>query len=280
MANEKKFNPDKEITHIINHIKDYFSDNGDKNTIAVIGISGGKDSTVATALLVKALGPDKVFGVLMPDGEQKDIADAYEVCKIFNIPHITVNIGDITKSLYTNVKEGFKDGGVGRLLSLFDTGSSLENNPAVITNTPSRIRMSILYAVAAQLHGRVINTGNASEAYVGYTTKYGDLAGDYAVLAGYYVREIYQIGDALGIPAGLLYKAPSDGMSDKTDADNLGFSYDVLDSYLIDGKFPTIETLNNIKERYNRNKHKQVIQLPYPGAITRVYSYKGNEWSF
>jgi NAD+ synthase len=249
----KVINAEAEIQHIVDEIKKYFVENGNKDTKAVIGISGGKDSTIAAALLVRALGPDRVFGVLMPDGIQTDINDSIEVCEILDIKYRTIDIGPIT----TMFKGQF---------------GAAYSKPIIATNTPARIRMAMLYAVAADIGGRVMNTGNASELYVGYTTKYGDLAGDFAILKDYYVREVLEIGDNLDeIPAHLIHKAPGDGMSGKTDEDNMGFSYDALDAYLLDEVVPDYETLRNIEERHERNLHKRAVALPYIRAKTRAW---------
>ncbi len=251
-------NPEKEIKNIVDEIKKYFIENGNDKTKAVIGISGGKDSTIAAALLARALGPHRILGVLMPQGVQRDITDSIEVCKILNIPYITVDIGSTCSSLYSAIDVGY------------DYDHCCKDNPAVATNTPARMRMATLYAVAAMAGGRVINTGNASELYVGYTTKYGDLAGDFAILRDYYVREVCAIGDALEeLPERLVHKDPGDGMSGKTDEDNMGFSYETLDNYLLDGVVPDYETLRNIEERHKRNKHKNYIHIPYIREVTR-----------
>ena len=257
---DKVFDAQKEVVHIIDDIRHYFVENGRADTKAIIGISGGKDSTIAAALLAMALGSDRVIGVLMPEGEQKDIEDARKVCKILGIHAEEINIGPAVDALYGCI--GWGDCEI----------------PQVRTNTPARIRMTTLYAVAAIYGGRVINTGNASEAYVGYTTKYGDLAGDYAVLRDYYVREVYQIGEILmkltNLPKELIYKAPADGMSGLTDEENMNFTYAELDDYLIDNIVPTANVLYEIEQRHERNKHKRVIDLPHPRSITRPYKNK------
>ena len=269
--NCRDFDAEVEIVNIVNHIKKYFAENGGPTTKAVIGISGGKDSTIAAALLVRALGPERVIGIMMPNGIQSDIADSIEVCKILSIPNYTFNIG----YAYDAMINGFN----------YDI--ALPMNEQITTNTPARIRMAVLYMVAAAVGGRVINTGNASEAYVGYTTKYGDLAGDYAVLADYCVSEIYKIGEKLTeLPIELVRKTPSDGMCGKSDEDNLGFSYEVLDAYLLNGDYPTVEVLHNIELRHKRNLHKRVISLPHPRNQTRPYNSNSgfhsedNVWSF
>ena len=250
---------EKEIQHIVDEIKHYFVNNGNANTKAVIGISGGKDSTIAAALLVRALGSERVVGVMMPEGTQKDIHDSQEVCDILDIEAYTINIGDAVQALYSGLIPV-------RAQSDFDGPL-----PTIVTtNTPARLRMATLYAVAGIVGGRVINTGNASEFYVGYTTKYGDLAGDFAILRDYYVRDVYDIGDALEeLPAHLVHKAPGDGMSGKTDEDNMGFTYEELDAYLLDYVNPDYDTLRNIEERHKRNKHKEDIRIPYIRESTR-----------
>lgn len=252
----KEFNTQEEINHIVDEIREYFAENGGPNTKAVIGISGGKDSTVAAMLLVKALGKERVHGVLMPNDYQADITDAYDVVTTLGVTYETVNIGPIYR--------------------MCETALGYETlNDRVTTNLPSRLRMCMLYAVAASVEGggRVINTGNASEAYVGYTTKYGDLAGDYAVLLEYHVREVVVMGlelaKEMNIPDSLITKAPSDGMTGKTDEDSMGFTYAELDAYLIDGIVPSAEVLHNIKERHRRNRHKEAINLPRPSRHGR-----------
>lgn len=253
---------EKEVQHIVDEIKHYFVKNGNENTKAVIGISGGKDSTIATALLVRALGPERVVGVMMPNKTQTDIEDSIKVCDILGIKHYTINIGYAYDAL----------------ISSFTYDAELPMSDQIETNAPARLRMNALYMVAAAVGGRVINTGNASELYVGYTTKYGDLAGDFAILRDYYVRDVYAIGDALReLPYELVHKAPGDGMSGKTDEDNMGFTYEVLDAYLLDHETPDYEILRNIQERHRRNEHKHCVQLPYIHEATRHWDDPNNK---
>ena len=261
---------EKEVQHIVDEIKHYFVKNGNENTKAVIGISGGKDSTIAAALLVRALGAERVVGVMMPNGDQSDIADSQEVCDILDIEAYTINIGDSIAALYDKLIPV-------RAVSDFDSPL-----PSVVTtNTPARLRMATLYAVAGIVGGRVINTGNASELYVGYTTKYGDLAGDFAILRDYYVRDVYAIGDVLTeLPYELVHKAPGDGMSGKTDEDNMGFTYEVLDAYLLDWVNPDYDTLRNIEERHKRNTHKEDIRIPYIRESTRHWDDPNHKKTF
>lgn len=252
----KVINAEEEIQHMVDEIKKYFVNNGNKDTKAVIGISGGKDSTIAAALLVRALGSERVFGVMMPCGDQKDIHDAQEVCDILDIEAVTVNIGGAMDNLTTTIPA-----------HLFGA-----KNDVYYTNTPARLRMATLYGIAGLIGGRVINTGNKSELYIGYTTKFGDLAGDFAIFKDYAVREILEIGDNLDeLPAHLVHKTPGDGMSGKTDEDNTGVPYDVLDAYLLDEVIPDYDILRNIEERHQRNRHKYDIHIPYIRIKTRAW---------
>ena len=210
---------------------------------AIIGISGGKDSTIAAALCVKALGADNVIGVMMPCRGQKDIKDSVEVCNLLNIEHFFIDIGEMYHDIRDRVMLVTHSEGVTNLFS---------------TNTPARLRMTTLYGVAAMYpNSRVVNTCNYSEDYVGYSTKYGDAAGDFSPLGNLTVREVLEIGDALGLPSHLVHKAPSDGMCGKTDEDNLGFTYDELDDYIMHGKAPrTQETYERITHLHRVTRHK------------------------
>ena len=224
----------------INWIKDYFKDNPDGK--AIIGISGGKDSTIAAALCVEALGADRVIGVMMPNGAQNDINDSYEVVRILGIEPIEINIGRAYKALTDILKLEY---GVDILPSI------------VTTNTPARIRMTTLYMVAGMYpNSRVVNTCNRSEDYVGYSTKYGDAAGDFSPLGNLTVREVLSIGDELDLPKHLVHKTPSDGMCGKTDEDNLGFTYDELDDYILGTDYVSEETIEKIERLHKATRHK------------------------
>lgn len=228
---------------VIQWIKDYYKDNPEGK--AIIGISGGKDSTICAALLVEALGADRVVGVMMPNGVQKDIDDSIRVCFLLGIPHMAVNIGSAVNSLCYEID------------CAYDYDHCCQDNPMIKTNLPSRIRMATLYAVAALYpNSRVVNTCNFSEDYVGYSTKYGDAAGDFSPLGRLTVREVLQIGDDLGLPYELVHKVPSDGMCGKSDEDNLGFTYEELDSFLLDFKHPSPEKYECIMRLHNSTRHK------------------------
>lgn len=236
--------PKKTKDEIVQWIRDYFQKNG-PNCSAVVGISGGKDSSIVAALCVEALGKDRVFGVLMPQGEQADIADSRRLVSVLSINHCVINIESPVSSL------------------LFRLGSKMEISEQAKVNLPARIRMATLYAVAQSLPhgGRVANTCNYSEDYVGYSTKFGDSAGDFSPLSDLLVHEVIQIGHELGLPKELVDKTPSDGLCGKTDEENLGFSYDQLDQYIMRGTSGDQEIDITIKDLYIKSRHKL---LPMP----------------
>lgn len=238
--NEVKFDANKEIANVVTWIQEWFEANGPKAS-AVVGISGGKDSTIVATLLVKALGKDRVVGVMMPNGEQKDISDSQKVVELLGIRHYTVNI-----------REAF-DGEMNAIKA-----AGVEPGKDAVINTPPRLRMTTLYAIAQSLPegGRVANTCNASEDYVGYSTKYGDAAGDFSPCSDYVVNEMRQIGDALGLPGELIHKTPSDGLSGMSDEDKLGFTYEVLDKYIRTGVIEDQATKEKIDRLHKLNLHK------------------------
>ena len=237
------FDAKSEVEYITNWIRHYFKDSGGP---AIIGISGGKDSTITAALLARALGPDMVYGVLMPNGEQHDLDIAKEVVEYLKIPYEIINIKDICDSYY----------------KCFDAVPSI-----LSINTPPRIRMSILYGIANIRNGRVVNTCNASENTIGYSTKGGDTLGDVGILYEYYVREVLAIGRELELPEHFITKAPEDGLTGKTDEDILGFSYETLDALMLDGIRPeSEEVFANIRNRSLKNRHKlEEMPRPFPG---------------
>lgn len=246
---------EEEIEHIVDWIKHYFIKNG-ADSKAIIGISGGKDSTIAAALCVNALGADRVIGILMPQGVQEDIKDARRVCEFLGIHSYEIGIGSACNALYSAIDTGY------------DYDHNIEKNKAVSTNLPARIRMTVLYAMAAELGGRVCNTCNRSENYIGYSTKYGDHAGDFSPLGHYTVRELLAIGDALGLPHDLVHKTPADGMCGSSDEANLGFTYEELDAYLLEDIAPKYETLKLIEQAHTKNVHK-MINIPTCSPLSR-----------
>ena len=204
---------------IVEWITDWFEENGN-GCKAVVGVSGGKDSSVVAALCVAALGKDRVIGVLMPNGEQSDIKYSHMLCDHLGIKNYTVNVGPAINGVLDSIHENAAD---------------IEVTEQATTNLPARIRMATLYAVSQSVNGRVANTCNLSEDWVGYSTKFWDAAGDFSPLSRLTVSEVKAIGRELGLPAELVDKTPSDGLCGKTDEMNLGFSYDVLDKYIRTG---------------------------------------------
>ena len=215
------FDAEKVKNECVEWIRDWFECNG-KGCNAVIGISGGKDSSIVAGLCVEALGKDRVYGVTMPNGVQKDISDSLKLINHLGIKYFCVNIGETYNALMAEVK---------KQLATLDKDVA---NQTVI-NMPPRLRMTALYAVSQSVNGRVANTCNLSEDWVGYSTRYGDAAGDFSPLGGLTVQEVKAIGKELGLPIDLVEKTPSDGLCGKSDEDNLGFTYATLDKYIRTG---------------------------------------------
>lgn len=208
----------KKVTEgAVEWIREWFEENG-QGCNAVLGISGGKDSSVVAALCVKALGKDRVYGILMPNGEQKDICDAKQLVEFLDIKYYICNI----KDAFDGVIKGMTDCGI-------------EIGEQTRINLAPRVRMTTVYAFSQSLNGRVANTCNLSEDWVGYSTRYGDSAGDFSPLAHLTVQEVIEVGRYLGLPENLVVKVPSDGLCGYTDEDKLGFTYAVLDKYIRTG---------------------------------------------
>ena len=233
------FDVKKATNDCVQWIKDFFEKNG-KDCMAVVGISGGKDSSVVAALCVEALGKDRVFGVLMPQGEQPDIDYSRMLVDHLGIDSCVVNIGNTVRTLKHEIKPPVGD------------HWSKQNSP----NLPARIRMATLYAVSQTVNGRVANTCNLSEDWVGYATRYGDAAGDFSPLENLTVTEVKAIGRELGLPSELVDKTPTDGLCGKTDEDNLGFTYAELDAYIRDGIEPSEEVKTKIDSIHEKNLFK------------------------
>lgn len=223
---------------LIKWIREWFAKNG-ADCNAVIGISGGKDSSICAALCVEALGKDRVIGVLMPNLKQDDIEDSYQLVEHLGICNYTVPISVAVAGIHNQLEH-----------------SGIKVSDQATINLPPRIRMSVLYAVSQSVNGRVINTCNLSEDWVGYSTRYGDSVGDVSLLGKLTVNEVKQIGRELGLPDNLIDKVPSDGLCQKTDEDNLGFSYEILDKYIREGVCEDAETKRRIDYLHEKNKFK------------------------
>ena len=240
------FDAKKVKEDIVKWIIKWFEENG-QGCNAIIGISGGKDSSIVAALCAKALGNDKVIGVMLPNGQQTDLSDGIELCELLNIKNYIVNIND---SYFGLLKE------ISKSLPKIEKATEI--------NLPPRLRMSALYAIAQSTNGRVANTCNLSEDWVGYSTRYGDSAGDFSPLSNLTVGEVKAIGRELGLPAKFVDKTPADGLTGKSDEDNLGFTYDVLDRYIREGICEDIDTKNKIDRLHNMNLFKLGFMESFP----------------
>ncbi len=231
------FEAEKIKNECVAWIRNFFEQNG-KGCNAVVGISGGKDSSVVAALCVEALGKERVIGVLMPQGQQHDIDMAYLLVNHLGIQHYVINVKDAVDAV------------IGSMPTQLDISTLTRQN------LPPRIRMATLYAVSQSVNGRVANTCNLSEDWVGYSTRYGDSVGDFSPLSLLTVTEVKEIGHKLGLPACLVDKTPIDGLCGKSDEENLGFTYAVLDRYIRTGEIddPAIKERIDYKHRINQFK--------------------------
>lgn len=240
------FNAEKVKNDCVNWIREFFDNNG-KDCNAVVGISGGKDSSIVAALCVEALGRDRVIGVLMPCGEQADIDKALLLVDFLKIKHYIVNIKDAVDGLTKSIP--------------------FELSEQSITNLPPRIRMSTLYAVSQSHNGRVANTCNLSEDWVGYSTRYGDSVGDFSPCSNITVDEMKQIGRILGLPDELVDKVPTDGLCGKTDEEKLGFTYAELDRYIRTGEIDNPVSKERIDRLHKMNLFKLELMPAFKPEI-------------
>lgn len=246
---DRVFDSNKIKNEIVNWIANFFETSG-KDCNAIVGISGGLDSSVVAALCVEALGKNRVFGVLMPNGNQSDISDSIKLCQLLGINYVAVNIFNAVKSIKRGVRTG--------LNGKWSKQSSI--------NLPPRIRMATLYAVSQSMNGRVANTCNLSEDYIGYSTRYGDSVGDFSPLSYLTKTEVKKIAYEFDLPIDLIEKAPSDGLCGKTDEEAFGFTYEVLDRYIRTGEIEDVKTKEKIDELHNKNlfKLQMMPQFEYP----------------
>lgn len=232
-------------------IRDFFEKSG-KGCNAVVGISGGKDSSVVAALCVEALGRDRVIGVLMPCGDQFDISCSFQLVNHLGIKHYVVNIKDAVEGLKAAMPK------------------DLPLTAQTVNNIPARVRMTTVYAISQSCNGRVANTCNLSEDWVGYSTRYGDAAGDFSPLSNLTVDEVKKIGHLLGLPTELVEKVPIDGLCGKTDEDNLGFTYAELDRYIRTGEIEDQEKKAKIDDRHVKNLFKLQLMPVFDPHIAHI----------
>ena len=242
------FDAEKIKNECVKWIKSFFEENG-KGCNAVVGISGGKDSSIVAALCVEALGKDRVIGVLMPCGKQHDIDAAYLLVNHLGIRHYEVNVKDAIDAVLGSLPK------------------ELELSAFTKTNLPPRIRMATLYAVSQSVNGRVANTCNLSEDWVGYSTRYGDSVGDFSPLSNLTVTEVKEIGRLLGLPDELVDKTPIDGLCGKTDEENLGFTYAELDVYIRTGKIDDAVKKEIIDKKHAANLFKLQLMPTFKPEI-------------
>ena len=234
------FDAEKVKNDIVKWIREWFENNG-PGCNGVVAVSGGKDSSVVAALLVEALGKDRVIGVMLPRGVQPDIDMSYLLVKHLGIKGYEINVGETIDALEREMKNVMGEDAV---------------STQAIVNLPPRVRMAATYAVSQSVNGRVANTCNLSEDWVGYATRYGDNAGDFSPLSRLTVQEVKAVGRVLGLPDVLVDKVPSDGLQAKTDEDNLGFTYAVLDRYIREGVIDDPETKKRIDHLHKINAFK------------------------
>jgi len=228
---------------IVKWIRDWFEANG-KGCNAVLGISGGKDSSVVAALCCEALGKDRVVGVLMPNGKQHDIAVSEALVSHLGIKSYVINIEDAYKGIMNQLENNLEK----------------VENQTVVNLTP-RLRMSAVYAVSQSVNGRVANTCNLSEDWVGYSTRYGDSVGDFSPLSRLTVAEVKAVGRVLNLPDMFVDKVPIDGLCGKTDEENLGFTYETLDKYIRTGVCENEQIKEKI-DRMHRNSQFKLELMP------------------
>jgi len=232
------FDAEKAVKATVKWIRDWFDVNG-PGCNAIVGVSGGKDSSIAAALCAESLGKDRVIGVMMPNGEQADIDMARLLVNHLGIENYTINIKGAFDSVISEMN-----------------AAGLEPSKDTIINLPPRLRMSTLYAVCQSRNGRVVNTCNLSEDWVGYSTRYGDSVGDFSPMSCFTTAEIRAMGRVLGLPEALIEKVPSDGLSGMSDEDKLGFTYAVLDRYIRTGEIDDPATKERIDSLHKKNLFK------------------------
>ncbi|MBR0400635.1 MAG: NAD(+) synthase [Mogibacterium sp.] len=248
------FDAEKAVKATAEWIRNWFEANG-PGCNAIVGISGGKDSSIAAALCCEALGSEHVIGVLMPNGEQSDIDMAMMLVEHLGIRYYNINIKGAFDSLIGQLGE-----------------AGIEVGKDTVINLPPRLRMSTLYAVGQSCNGRVVNTFNLSEDWVGYSTRYGDSVGDFSPLSCFTTEEIRAMGRCVGLPSVLVDKVPTDGLSGMSDEAKLGFTYEVLNRYIRTGQIDDPATKERIDSLHEKNLFKLRFMdcFKYDGVETAI----------
>ena len=263
---EYNFNPAVAFAYIAQDWYKWAEETGAKKFI--VGLSGGKDSSIVATLAVKIFGAENVIGVAMPNGMmgKEDVDLVASLCSElglkYGINYFNASIGEACDSILAE-------------LNSWDTIKASKDTKV---NLPARLRMVTLYAFAQSLGARVICTGNLSENMVGYATIYGDHAGAYAPLADLTVQEVIQLGEWLGLDRKYTRKVPDDGLCGQTDEDKLGFTYEDLDKLIRygDGNSELDKKVSNL---YEKNKFKlDTVQIPYPKMPWRNYVPEIGHW--
>lgn len=265
---------EKATEGIIAWLQEQFRTSGGK--YAVIGISGGKDSTVVAALCARALGKENVIGIILPNQRMKGMKTAFEIASLYCGKWTVYSIGPAYHHFTSWAGYNERTPKMERDIQWMRTydfslkemegyNPDLHVSDAAVTNLPARLRMCALYFVAQCVeHGRVINTSNLSERYVGYSTRYGDSVGDFSPLGNFTATEVLEIGKYLGVPQKYLDIPPSDGLSGLTDEENLGFTYSNLDGYIRhDGTEVPEEIRKKIDRLHELNEFKQKMMPIY-----------------
>ena len=246
------FDPKIAKDSIVQWIKDYFNKPEHVGSKAVIGISGGIDSSLNAALCVEALGAENVVGVLLPNGNQYDIDDAYALVDHLGIKHYEINIKPTLDVFYKSLEE-----------------AGLSSNEVVYRNSPARMRTNFLYAVCAKINGRLCNNGNLSEVYLGWRTKGADTVGDFAPIKNYTKSEVISIAKETNLLPRFINKIPEDGLSGKSDEENFGFTYELVDKFIRSGSIDDDVLMEKMLRMNAFGKHKEepIPSAPYEDAM-------------
>lgn len=250
------FHAIRETEGCIQWIREWFEYRSGNAKGVVLGVSGGKDSTVVAGLLCKALGRERVLGLLMPNGIQRDIDDSRRICSFLQMPYRVVNIRAGFEGILTSMESIEAAATHSAYQETIEVPHRFTLSEHTKTNLAPRLRMAVLYAMGQEIGYRVAGTGNYSERYVGYATKWGDTACDFAPIAEFTTDEVIEVGRVLGLPADLLEKAPSDGLCGKTDEENLGFTYEQLNHYIKTGECADPKVKAKIDQRHQYGLHK------------------------